>query len=223
MQQNRFIVFGTRECHQAIEAGNANRIEIEEVYFCTEILDTETHAWMLESVPSEKLIPIPKELAQKLEFGDRQVGLVVVSKRPENDLGALHVSPNSLTLVLESIEKPGNIGAVLRSCDGAGVDTLILASPLADFFNPNCIRASLGAVFTTQLGVGTTLQVQEFLQKQQFQCYSAMPDATIHYREAKYDGARCALILGNEAQGLSQEWKGSKWNPVFYPDAWQHR
>jgi TrmH family RNA methyltransferase len=204
-KQNRYIVFGQRESRRAIESG----VEVAEAYLCHTLLDADMSDFLEQSLKDDQLISVPIEMIKKLEFGDRCEGVALVVRRPATDLQRCLPGENSLTLVLESIEKPGNLGAILRSCDGAGVDSVVLANPLTDFFHHNCIRASLGAVFSLTLATGTTEQVVQYLNQNEFASYAAIVNASRSYRQADYSRPRTAIVFGNEANGLSPLWSSN--------------
>lgn len=212
-QQNQFIVFGLRECRRAIEAG----VIPLSVFACTELLAPVANDWLQTSVPSENCFEITSEMSAKLEFGNRTDGLAIVAERPNVNLESLNVGKTYLVVVLEAIEKPGNLGAILRSCDGAGVDAVVTANPLTDFFHPNCIRASMGAVFSMNLGSGDSTTVKSFLNQAGFESHVAIVEATQTVHQADFTSPRCALVFGNEARGLSDTWQALQTNGIRIP------
>lgn len=212
-QQGRFVVFGMREIERAI----ATQVEVLECFVCPDRMKDDDLTRIQELVSSARLFSVPLATMEKLEFGERQEGVVLVVNRPNTELRQNELPRRCLTLVLESIEKPGNLGAILRSCDGAGVDMVILADPLTDFFHPNCIRASMGAVFSTRLARASTEDVQSFLKDQRFQVLPAVVDAQRSYRTADYLADRTAIVFGNEARGLGDAWKQSDYQPIYIP------
>ena len=212
-QQNQFIIFGMRECRRAIESNIAPL----SVFACPQILDPESLNWLRTNVPAENCFEITSEMSTKLEFGSRTEGVAVVAQRPCVDLEPLKIDNNCLMVVLEAIEKPGNLGAILRSCDGAGVDVVVTANPLTDFFHPNCIRASMGAVFSMSLGSGETTQVRSFLNDAGFDCHVAIVGASKTVHEAEFTAQRCALVFGNEATGLSEVWQSENNSGIRIP------
>ena len=119
-------------------------------------------------------------------------------------------------VVLEGVEKPGNLGAVLRSADGAGADAVIAADPRTDLFNPNAIRASLGTIFATRLAAGPSAAVRERLEGAGIRILAARVDGAIPYIGADLRGG-VALVLGSEAEGLSAAWSGEKVTAIHLP------
>lgn len=212
-QQNRFIVFGERECRRAIASG----VSPAEVYVCPQLMTEETEAWLSESVKPDVCFEINPELNAKLEFGSRQDGVTLVVERPKITLETLKAERSCLLVVLEAIENPGNLGAIIRSCDGAGVDAVVIANPQTDFFHPNCIRASMGAVFSMTLGAGDSESVQAYLRASNFQGFVAVVEAETPIHEVDFTAERCALVFGNEARGLSEDWHAAEWSPIRIP------
>jgi TrmH family RNA methyltransferase len=143
----------------------------------------------------------------KLAFGDRSEGIVAIVRSPDTSLKRLTLSGNPLVTVLEGVEKPGNVGAVLRSVDGAGGDALIVADPRTDPFNPNAIRASLGTIFSVPFGADATPHVRTWLQSHRLRVVAARPDASRPPWDVDLTEP-VAIVLGSEAAGLGERWAG---------------
>ena len=143
------LVDGARELRRALEAG----VEVVEAFICEPLVAGEDARAALDALRSRNVaVTTTTEAAfAKLAFGDRAEGLVAVVRAPSLALGDLALPADPLIVVIEGVEKPGNLGAVLRSADGAGVDAVIAASPLTDLANPNVIRASAGTIFTVPM------------------------------------------------------------------------
>jgi TrmH family RNA methyltransferase len=124
--------------------------------------------------------------------------------------------PNPLILVAEAPEKPGNIGALLRTADAAGVDAFIIANPKTDLFNPNIIRSSVGCVFTNSIATGTAEEIITFLKEKNIQIYCAALQASKNYHLQNYTGPT-AIVVGTEATGLSREWLEQSTQNVVIP------
>ena len=142
--------------------------------------------------------------------------IMLVIRTPEHDLQHLSIRENMLVAVFESPEKPGNIGAVLRSAEVLGIDAVIIAQPATDLYHPNVIRSSVGAVFTLPVATGSNREVYDFLKKNRFRILSTvLSERSIPHTEADYSG-NIALIFGTEAEGLSDFWvQGSDANIVI--------
>jgi TrmH family RNA methyltransferase len=152
----------------------------------------------------------------RLAYGDRSEGLVATVAIRELGLGALELPADPLVIVLEAVEKPGNLGAVLRSADGAGVDAVILADPRTDPFNPNAIRASLGTIFATRLAAAPSDEVRDWLTKAGLRILAARVDGAVEYTDADLRGG-VAVVLGSEAGGLTDAWSGEDVSAIRLP------
>ena len=163
-QSGTFIIEGKREIELALK-GN---YELETILFLPELISEKeiNNSFVLPSAKKEsqaELIEINKEVYQKLAYRDTTEGIIAVAKSKSLALSDLKLPENPLILVLESIEKPGNIGAMLRTSDAANIDAVILANPKTDLYNPNLIRSSVGCLFTNQIASGSTEEVIQFL------------------------------------------------------------
>ena len=216
--QNRMIVFGNREVSRAIESG----VHFEEI-FCTETLwgDLSPSERSCVSNTSAQVFFVEPEVFEKLAYGSRIGVLVGTAERPDTSFASLRgqlvsQKDSSLVLVLQAIEKPGNLGAILRSADACGVDAVLCADPLTDFFHPNVIRSSTGVVFQMPLISGTTLEVQDWLTARDFSVFTAMLENASSFYKADLTG-KVALVLGNEAKGLAKSWVGLGYSAVKLP------
>lgn len=152
----------------------------------------------------------------RLAYGDRSDGIVATVRIPELSLASLALPREPLVVVLEAVEKPGNLGAVLRSADGAGADALVLADPRTDPFNPNAVRASLGAVFAVPLAAGSSEEVRADLARRGVSLVTARVDAETLYTDADLTGP-LAIVLGSEAGGLTDAWPSPPARAVRLP------
>ena len=194
-----FIIEGQRELAIALSAGYT----VKTLFFCPDIL------------PNINVIPVPKAVEiialsfmvyEKVAYRTTTEGVLAIVQSKTHNLDALSFSTHSpLILVAEAPEKPGNIGALLRTADAAALDAVLIANPKSDLYHPNLIRASVGTVFTTPIGVGTTTEVIQFLKKRQIAMYGAALTASQSYVAADFTGAT-ALVVGTEATGLSAAW-----------------
>ncbi len=202
-QQGRFIAFGAREASRLIE----NNLKVSEVFITPEFAQREDWIRLLDEFKlHDNSFSVTLEVMAKLQYGDRKEGVVVVAETPGKKLARLELQKQNLIVIVESIEKPGNLGAILRTCDGAGVDAVIHANPMTDFYHHNCIRTSMGAVFGMQVVEASSHEVQQFLSSHEFQMFATIVDAKTQFNEPKYDAKNCALVFGNEANGLSEIW-----------------
>jgi TrmH family RNA methyltransferase len=198
------IVDGVREIARACDAG----ARIESAFVSDPLLSPAGRELVDRLRGSGVTTITTSETAfRKVAFGDRGEGIVVVVRQPPHGLADLALPADPLVVVLESVEKPGNLGAALRSADGAGADALIVADPITDLFNPNAIRASIGTAFSVPVAAGASEEVKAFLAEQTIRVVAARPDATTDYTDVDLTGS-VAILLGSEASGLSDAWSG---------------
>ncbi len=190
-----FTVEGVREISHCIEAG----YKPDCIFFCPDIVSEET-------LPQCRHFALSAGLYAKAAYREGTEGAIGVFQAIEHPLSSLHLRDNPLIAVLESVEKPGNLGAVLRTCDAAGADALIICDPRTDLYNPNLIRASIGAVFTVPTAVCTTAQAITFLKSKGIRILTAqLQDSSLYYDCPMTKGT--AIVMGTEATGLSDKWR----------------
>lgn len=196
------LIDGARETLRALAAG----VEpIEAFYDDTRPTDRTAEAVAELDRRGVEIVRIDAEPFAKLAYGDRADGVVLVASAPVRELSELRLPDEPFLVVIEGTEKPGNLGAILRTADGAGVDGVIVADPRVDLFNPNAIRASVGAVFREGIAVATAEATRAWLAERGLPIYATRPEAETRYSDA--DFARgCAIVLGSEADGLTPEW-----------------
>lgn len=213
-RQDRIVIDGARELRRALDVG----IVPLEAFVCEELChsDDARRALARLATTAAEVWQVTPEVFQKLAFGARAEGVLAVAQTPRRSLAHLQLPPNALVAVVEAIEKPGNLGAVLRSADAAGVAAVIAAGHGTDLYNPNVIRASLGTVFTVPVCAAATADIRSWLQRLEFSIYAARPDAERLYTEVRYQGPT-ALVLGSEAAGLSDAWRSHDVTPIKLP------
>lgn len=187
---------------------------IESVLFTPELLD-EQEAIRLAGRDCN-FIEITTEVYQKLAYRDSTEGILAVAQSKELTLERLSLPENPLVLVAEAPEKPGNIGALLRTADAAALDAVIIANPKSDMYNPNIIRSGVGCLFTNQLAVGTTEEVIQFLRQNKIDIYCATLQDAKPYHQQNYTSAS-ALVVGTEATGLTQDWRNASRQNIMIP------
>lgn len=203
----RFLVDGVREIGRALDGGFQVVEAFVEPVAIARSLERQALADRLSGTGAPLVRVGPDALAQ-VAFGDRSEGIVAVVAVPERRaLVDLALPTIPLVIVLEGAEKPGNVGAVMRSADGAGASAVILADPVADPWNPNLIRASLGTVFALPLRVASSTETRDWLIGRGIQVVATRVDAAIDYDRVDY-ATPTAIVLGSEAQGLSDVWSG---------------
>lgn len=162
------------------------------------------------------MFTVSPDVFAKIAFGDREDGIIAVAETPRTGLSELQLSAEPLVAVLEGIEKPGNVGAILRSADAAGVEAVIVADGRTDLYNPNTIRASLGTVFRRNICESTAADTIDWLREKKLAIVAARPDASTVYTDANLRGG-VAIVLGSEATGLSDAWTSAGATPVRLP------
>lgn len=197
------IVDGGREVRRAVEAS----VAVEEAFVCETLVRTDDARAAIRALEAAgaRTWTTSETAFAKVAFGERAEGVVAVVRTPTTGLAELRLPDDPLVVVLEAVEKPGNLGAVLRSADGAGADALILADPRTDPFNPNAIRASAGTAFTVPIATGSGEEVRDWLRGHGVRVVSARIDANTEAWDADLRGPR-AIVLGSEVSGLTGSW-----------------
>ena len=198
------LVDGARELRRALDAG----ADVVEAFVCEPRLAGEDARAVLDALAAHAIQTTSASEAAfgKIAFGDRADRLVGVVRIPSMRLDDLAVPDEPLIVVVEAVEKPGNLGAVLRSADGAGIDALIAASPKTDLMNPNAIRASAGTIFSVPLASAPTEEVLDWLRRRSIRIVAALVDAEPLYTDADLTGP-LAIAFGSEAAGLTDAWR----------------
>jgi TrmH family RNA methyltransferase len=204
-KRRQMLIDGGREIDRAAAAG----VRFVEAWVAPSRVEAAGHlaSLALESArrAGAEIIEASPELIERLSYGDRDDGIVVVAEMPSARLADLSLPADPLIGVVEGVEKPGNLGATLRSADGAGVDALIVADAGTDLFNPNVIRASLGTVFSVPVAVASTGEVLAWLIDEGIRIIAARVEGSIDYTDVDLTGA-VAIAVGSEARGLSDAW-----------------
>lgn len=207
------VVDGGRELLRAIAAG----VGVDEVFVCPDILSADARAahdrLFRDGTPTWS---VTSTAFRRLAFGDRTEGIVGVVRIPSTALLSVGLPSTPLVVVAEAVEKPGNLGAILRTADGAGVDALVAADPRTDLYNPNTIRASLGTVFAVPVASASSEEVRAWLRSSGIRIVVARVDADRLYTDTDLTGP-LALVVGSEATGLTATWSGDGVDAVRLP------
>lgn len=208
--QGLFVVEGRKEISLALEAG----YKIGNLFFCEELITREE----LESLhPSDKLvIPVSREVFDRIAIRENSGGVLAVGEQKVHRLDSIRLSKNPLLLVVESVEKPGNLGAILRTADAAALDAVIICDPKTDFYNPNVIRSSVGCLFTNQVASATSEETLTWLERNGIVPYSTYLKASRAYHTVDFTRPS-AIVMGTEATGISDTWITEKQNPIIIP------
>ncbi len=193
-KQDRIVIEGRREIEAAIGAG----FRVENVFVCEELAGKARY---------ENAIYISKSIFERIAYRGSSDGLLAVVHPRRLPLYDLRLSSNPLLIVLEAVEKPGNLGAILRTADAADADAVIVCDPQTDIYNPNVIRSSIGCVFTRQVAVSSSEEVLEYLHQKKIKPFAAALTAAKFYTQTNL-AQPCAIVMGTEDEGLSQKWLG---------------
>ncbi|HPF11696.1 MAG TPA: RNA methyltransferase [Flavobacteriaceae bacterium] len=202
-KQGLFVVEGLREIVLALKGTYI----LKTLFYCDEIISVEAlKVFQGNSDHPYELISVSKEVYEKMAYRASTEGVIGLFQTKSHLLSDLHfTTKNPLILVAEAPEKPGNIGALLRTADAAKLDAVIIANPKTDLYNPNSIRSSVGCVFTNQVATGSTKEILHYLKQHHIAIFSAALQASIPYVDCDFKNAT-AIVVGTEAEGLSDVW-----------------
>lgn len=198
-----FMIEGFRELSRALQG----KVEILKAFFCPELFLGENEDALLQTIRSQggELYPCTEQVFRKLSYRDRPDGLLAVAVQMKKTLDSLQPGENPLLIVAEGIEKPGNLGSILRSADGVGADAVILCDRCTDLYNPNVVRASVGTLFTLPVIETSGIEIFSWLKQQKIQIVATSPAAANEYTQISLEGPT-AIIVGTEQLGLSELW-----------------
>lgn len=206
------LVIGDREVDRGMDAG------VDYQWIFTQSVGTPESQAIVKKLQdrSTPCLVLESELFEKLAYGDRSINLIGVARRPETTLQSLPSKQTGSWLILESLEKPGNLGAIARTADAFGISGLILSDCITDLFHPNAIRSSMGAVFSVPVALGSSQDVAAWIREHQVRVFVATPDA----QQSLFDvelSRRNAFVLGNESGGVSMFWRNDDSVPFRIP------
>jgi len=208
-EKNQFLIEGKREIDLSINGG----YEIEKILVYEGLCKISD----LKISKDIEIVEISKEIFEKLSYRKSFDGLLALANKKKHSLFNLRISDNPLILVVENIEKPGNLGAVLRTCDAAKIDAVLIADQGVDIYNSNVIRSSVGCIFTNQIGIGSSKEIFDYLQAKNVNIYAAV----LQEKPSSYDSIDynkpTAFVLGNEAEGLSSFWRNELTKKIIIP------
>lgn len=232
-KQGLFLVEGKREAARLLLAG----YEVQKVFICQEILEAYEDGAEPRSnqadLPDDFSLNIFMDLLVKqsgqpeIDYVTRQVyahmayrkdseGIICWAVPGKLSLDRITLSHDPLVLVIDAVEKPGNLGAILRTVDAAGIDALIISDPRTDIYNPNVVRSSLGALFTLQIGIGSIEEVIGWLKDNKLNIFCTALTASVPYTEVDFRRPS-AIVMGTESAGLSREWLGQSDQNIIIP------
>lgn len=199
-----FVVEGRRELEHCLASG----FEADSLFICRDILSDPEFEDIIAMLRGEnvKIFELPTALYDKVAYRGGTEGIIAEIRTKERTLDSLKLGDNPLIAILESVEKPGNLGAVLRSADAAGADAVIVCDPLTDLYNPNLIRASIGGIFSVQVVTASSQDTIRFLKERNIKIYTAqLQDSAWYYDTDMKNGT--AIVMGTEATGLTAIWR----------------
>jgi len=201
-EQNLIVIEGVREIGLALAAGWI----VSELFYCNELIsDDDLNKMIALSTSPLNLTEVPKTIYNRIAYRKDHGGAIALANPRRLLFNDLKLKTSPLLLVLESVEKPGNLGALLRTADAANLDAVIICDPQTDIYNPNAIRSSIGCIFTMPVVTSTTSETIEWFKSKNIRTFSTALTATSFYHETDLSGPT-AIIMGSEAYGLSQEW-----------------
>jgi TrmH family RNA methyltransferase len=212
--QSRILIDGQREIALALGAG----VRVEEIFVEVRRAGERGVGQWLEACADRgvQIWTLPAELLGKLGYGGRDDQCVATARPPQRTLADLRLPESPLVVVLEGIEKPGNMGAIVRTADAAGAHAVIAADGRTDVFNPNAIRASRGTIFTTPVCAASTADTMNWLSAGRMQVYVARVDAERSYDQADFRPGS-AIVLGSETEGVSAPWRAPSFQAIRLP------
>lgn len=193
-EQNLIIIEGKREIERAQSSG----FHIETLFVCPEIASDFSSI----NAPIEE---VTKDVFEKIAYREGSDGLLALARPRYLSINNFKTKENPLVLVLESVEKPGNLGAIMRTADAAGIDAVLICDPKTDIFNPNTIRASIGCIFSIPVIACTTEECITWLKNNKINIFCTYLKASIDYLEADFTQPS-AIVMGTEATGISEKW-----------------
>ncbi|WP_300026354.1 RNA methyltransferase [uncultured Maribacter sp.] len=205
-----FVLEGLRELQIASNAG----YHIDTVLYCENILENTN---ITQAFSADQLISVTLDVYKKLAYRDTTEGIIAIAKSKNHELSSLKFhTKNPLILIAEAPEKPGNIGALLRTADAANLDAVLIANPKTDLYNPNIIRSSVGCIFSRNIRMGNTSEIISYLKKEGFQIFCAALSASKDYTTVNFTEPT-AIVVGTEHSGLSDEWLKNATQNIIIP------
>lgn len=199
--QNLFILEGARELTLSLSVG----YKPDSVFVCPELFAKTDYPHVLDSISEELIYEVSQQVFEKVAYREGSDGLITLMKPKQHSLVDLSIKSNPFIIILEAVEKPGNLGAILRTADAAQVDAVIVCDPQTDVYNPNAIRSSVGCIFTVPVAVCSSPEGLAWLKQQGITSYAAELQASEWYQDVNYT-TPSAIVMGTEADGLTDFW-----------------
>lgn len=200
-EQQLFVIEGARELSLALQSDYI----VESVYVCWEMFEKTKYPSVLDSMEEKNVLDISPEVFGKIAYRENSDGVVAIAKPKLHKLEYIKLSGNPFVIVLEAVEKPGNLGAILRTADAAAVDAVVVCDPQTDLYNPNVVRSSVGGIFTVQTAVCSSADAAAWLKANNISSYAAELQAAEFYQDIDFR-MPSAIVMGTEAEGLTGFW-----------------
>jgi len=209
-----FLIEGYRELSRAVSGG----VKVEKIFFCPELFLGDNEDALIKEIASKggTAFICTKAVFSKLSYRDRPDGLLAVAEQMKGTLLDLEKKENPLYVVAEGIEKPGNLGSIMRSADGVGADGVIVCDRCTDIYNPNVVRASVGTLFTLPVVEASGDEVLAWLKENKVSIVATSPAAEREFTETEMDGP-VAIVVGTEQLGLTERWLNESDHKVSIP------
>lgn len=200
-EQQLFVIEGARELSLALQS----KYEVTAVYVCRELFVKTDYPDVLNALPENMISDISPAVFEKIAYRENSDGVVALAKPKSHTLADIKLSENPFVILLESVEKPGNLGAILRTADAAAVDAVVVCDPQTDVYNPNVVRSSVGGLFTVQTAVCSSEEALAWLNVHKITSYAAELQAAEFYQNIDFTRPS-AIVMGTEADGLTDFW-----------------
>ena len=211
----QFLLEGQRE----IQLATKGNYTVNKLLYCPAICTPKELELVIDMLPAAiEILEVSKDVYTKIAYRETTEGIVAVLVSKNHSLDAITFKRKQpLILVAEAPEKPGNIGALLRTADAANIDAVFIANPKTDLYNPNIIRSSVGCLFTTQVATGSTDEILKYLEEHKITSYAAaLKEDSEPYQNQNFEKAT-AIVVGTEATGLSDEWLSNSSKKIIIP------
>ncbi|MCZ8157304.1 MAG: RNA methyltransferase [Leptospira sp.] len=222
-EEKLFFIEGFREIQKAITNSELSNglstfpINIKSLFISPECYLGNNESKLVDKVNCQ-VFELPKKIFEKISYRDRPDGLIAVAETPDAQMDWKSIENLNLNpiLIIEGVEKPGNLGTILRTAEGAGVELVIITDPRIDLFNPNVVRASTGTLFTLPIFTSTLEDTIQNLKSNQYNVFAVTPEGKQLYTKADFR-KKCALFFGSEQYGLTQKAKDASDETLYLP------
>lgn len=212
-EQNVFVLEGSKEYSQAIR----HNYQFASIFVCPDLI-SEVHFKAISGGVNHdaEVYPVSKEVFDKIAYREGSGGIIALARPKNHRLDDINLKANPLLLILESVEKPGNLGAILRTADAAGVDAVIVCDPQTDIYNPNVVRSSIGCLFSVPLAVSDSNEAIAWLKSNHITIYCTYLKAAVSYTDVDFTKPS-AIVMGTESEGITDKWVAAADQNIIIP------